>query len=61
MLISMAEELKKEFLNSSDIKPLLSKCKEENKGFKVTMEGETTHTAVTFLEIIFTSETSVTY
>ena len=51
MLKSMADQLKEEFFNSSDIKPLLSKCKEENKGFKVTMEGETTHAAVTFLEI----------
>ena len=47
----LADQLKEEFFNSSDIKPLLSKCKEENKGFKVTMEGETTHAAVTFLEI----------
>ena len=51
MLQAMAGQLKEEFLKSDDIKPLMSKCKEENKGFKVIMEGETSKASVTFMEI----------
>ena len=51
MLQAMAGQMKEEFLKSDDIKPLMSKCKEENKGFKVIMEGETSKASVTFLEI----------
>ena len=51
MLQAMAGQMKEEFFKSDDIKPLMSQCKKENKGFKVIMEGETSKASITFLEI----------
>ena len=51
LLEKMAEPLKEQFFNDDGTKPLFVKCKEENKGFKVILEGEVSHESVTFIDI----------
>ena len=51
VLKGMSDQLKEQFITADDTRPLFSRCKEENKGFKVILEGEVTQKSVTFIDI----------
>ncbi|MBR5170024.1 MAG: hypothetical protein IKW85_05600 [Muribaculaceae bacterium] len=51
MLPSLAEPIKEEFLNESDMKALFQCCSDEGKGFRMMLTGEKSGASVALIEL----------